>query len=396
MMNQFRKPSNWQDFQRLCADLYGRQINDNNMHLHARQGNEQHGVDIVGRYGGKGDLVGIQCKLMEDLPGKKLTEKSVLDEIENAKGFEPPLSEFIIATTDRTRKEIQDMIEKINEEHRKNNLFIISLQSWDELERKLHSNTDLASIYCMGPTNTEVLQESIKRTEEALVNRIDHIKNSHNKGSEIDVVVKEAKELVDGYSPRAGLRTLERIKNNYWDESNELQKYKILTNLGVARSKVLSDSDGECNAKETATLFLQALQYNKNDEKALCNAAIGKQLLGKHDEAIEIAKSVLKNNETCDRAYSILITSSDPSEEFDQVLNKVPEEYRMQPHTADAIGRLLVRKGNYKQSADWFAIAMNSGEKTICEHAKRNLAEVFMQIALNEKQTGKISSPFNR
>lgn len=86
-------PSNWQDFEHLCWDLWRAEWRDPNALRHGRSGQAQQGVDVYGRHDGA--WVGVQCKRVEDL-----TEKFLCDEVKKAKGFAPGLGHFIMATSD--------------------------------------------------------------------------------------------------------------------------------------------------------------------------------------------------------------------------------------------------------------------------------------------------------
>lgn len=92
-------PSNWQDFETLCCDLWRSIWKDPNTQKNGRQGQSQHGVDIYGRPNQRDSWAGVQCKGINNYSDKSLTEKEVISEVGKAKSFEPKLSQFIIATT---------------------------------------------------------------------------------------------------------------------------------------------------------------------------------------------------------------------------------------------------------------------------------------------------------
>lgn len=65
--NQLKKPSNWQDFEKLCKLLWGEIWTcEDTIKRHGCQGRNQHGVGVfsyVEKYGGYCD---IQCKGKDD------------------------------------------------------------------------------------------------------------------------------------------------------------------------------------------------------------------------------------------------------------------------------------------------------------------------------------------
>src|SRR5262249_2693605 len=54
-------PKSWDELEDICADLFGREWQDNNTTRYGRQGQRQNGVDIYGRPGRK-KYAGVQCK----------------------------------------------------------------------------------------------------------------------------------------------------------------------------------------------------------------------------------------------------------------------------------------------------------------------------------------------
>ena len=90
-----RKPSNWQDFEKLCWLLWRAEWSSDDLKLNGRLGQRQKGVDICGHRSGHEGYYGIQCKCKKE--GKKLTEKEINTEIERAKCFKPSLKHLVLA-----------------------------------------------------------------------------------------------------------------------------------------------------------------------------------------------------------------------------------------------------------------------------------------------------------
>jgi hypothetical protein len=93
------EPKNWQDFERLCFDLYRHIWKTTDADMNGRQGQPQAGVDVYGTDRVEDKLVGVQCKGKDQGYGNKLIEKELREEIEKAKIFIPALDVFIVATT---------------------------------------------------------------------------------------------------------------------------------------------------------------------------------------------------------------------------------------------------------------------------------------------------------
>ena len=135
---QMKKPSNWQDFEKLCELLWGEiWVCEDTIKRHGRQGQNQHGVDVfayVEKYGG---YCGIQCKGKDDYTNAQLTEIEIDAEIEKALGFEPELKLLVFATTANKDAKIEGYIRKKDVENRQKGKFRVDIASWEDIVDQL-------------------------------------------------------------------------------------------------------------------------------------------------------------------------------------------------------------------------------------------------------------------
>lgn len=135
---QIKKPTNWQDFEKLCKLLWSEIWNcEDSIKRHGRQGQNQHGVDVyayVEKYGG---YCGIQCKGKDDYTKSELSENEIDDEIRKAQTFEPELKLLIFATTAVKNARIEGYIRKKDVENRKKGLFKVDIASWEDIVEQL-------------------------------------------------------------------------------------------------------------------------------------------------------------------------------------------------------------------------------------------------------------------
>ncbi len=135
---QMKKPSNWQDFEKLCKLLWGEiWMCEDTIKRHGRQGQNQHGVDVfacVEKYGG---YCGIQCKGKDDYTNAQLTESEIDAEIEKATSFEPELKLLVFATTANKDAMIEGYIRKKDVENRQKGLFQVDIASWEDIVDQL-------------------------------------------------------------------------------------------------------------------------------------------------------------------------------------------------------------------------------------------------------------------
>ena len=135
-------PKSWDEFEEICADLFGRIWNDPNTVRYALLGERQNGVDIRGRLP-DGAIPGAQCKRKRQWPVAKLTTKDIVVEVAEALKFTPSLSEFTIATTALNAAKLQAHVDAITERHKGQGLFSVHLLGWSELCRRITDHPQL-------------------------------------------------------------------------------------------------------------------------------------------------------------------------------------------------------------------------------------------------------------
>jgi len=90
------QPKDWQAFQRNCVLLFRDELQDPNAGEYGRNGQDQRGIDVLGRRGGRGDhFVGVQCRRID----KPLREPKILSDAREALTLQAGLRELIFATT---------------------------------------------------------------------------------------------------------------------------------------------------------------------------------------------------------------------------------------------------------------------------------------------------------
>lgn len=144
---QIPPPKNWQDFERLCCDLWKAIWGDPTTQLNGRQGQPQHGVDVFGQPDQGLLWSGIQCKGRENYLNSKLSSKELLREVEKAKKFQPRLYAFTIATSGPKDAAIEKQARDITCDHERQGLFSVHVWGWDDIQSELASYPNLVSKY---------------------------------------------------------------------------------------------------------------------------------------------------------------------------------------------------------------------------------------------------------
>jgi len=142
---QYPPLASWNEFERLCRDLFKNDWNSRITSLNGRNGSRQNGVDIYRYPGGGQEIWGVQCKGKEIYPEKKITIDKIEDEIDEALGFEPVLSHYIFATTMRRDVKLQRDLRKLV--RRIDLPFSVEIVFWDDIEDMIADMPDIQRKY---------------------------------------------------------------------------------------------------------------------------------------------------------------------------------------------------------------------------------------------------------
>lgn len=149
----FQPPLYWQQFEDLTEAVLPKVYGAATADKIGRPGQAQNGVDVHLKRSAVGS-VGVQCKRMDELddnnqplPGGAVSRALLEEEIEKAKGFKPPLDLWILATTAKRDRRIQEVARELDEENRKAGRFEIKLWFWNDYVAFLNSYSDVQRGY---------------------------------------------------------------------------------------------------------------------------------------------------------------------------------------------------------------------------------------------------------
>lgn len=148
------------DFERFCLALFQRSLNDPGAELVATNGVSQDGVDILAcRNGDPTCPIGIQCKLKAGR--NRLSPREVEDEIEKALQFNPLLVEYIVATTSKNDRKLQELAARISaQQWNAGRRIRIRVCGWDTLSELIKRYPEVKDVFYppAGPTISGVLE----------------------------------------------------------------------------------------------------------------------------------------------------------------------------------------------------------------------------------------------
>ena len=141
---QLAPPTDQSEFENLCLALWKRILEDPNLQRVGRRGQDQEGVDLIGRKSETLNWVGIQCKVRT---GGILTKDDVSHDVKKAKDFNPRLSELVFATTASRDAKIQTFARTLTEQNLSIGSFPVTIIAWDDIAEELTKECNLDLCY---------------------------------------------------------------------------------------------------------------------------------------------------------------------------------------------------------------------------------------------------------
>lgn len=145
---QLPPPSDWQNFERFCRDLWSELLSDPKTQRNGRSGQPQHGVDVYGV-----DLEnkrwGIQCKGKDNYASSSsiVSTDELEEEISKALKFSPPIHHFILATTGPKDSKIETRARQLSAEHAEAAKFTITVMGWSDIVERLEKHPEILKKY---------------------------------------------------------------------------------------------------------------------------------------------------------------------------------------------------------------------------------------------------------
>jgi tetratricopeptide (TPR) repeat protein len=229
------QPKDWNDFEDICADLFGLEWDDRNAFRYGRQGQRQDGIDIYGSPANRG-TAGVQCKGRRHWPPHPLTTGDIDAAVAEAKKFKHPITEFVIATTANDDAKLQDHALAITRDNRGVGLFSVHVFGWDELSRRLTSHDELLKKHYSFVTLQSVhkdIDEIPQRTADIVVERLRETGVPFSAAPERSTTVSTGlnsfqEGITQALERDLSLRYCATIQRSLFPEANRANSFKLL------------------------------------------------------------------------------------------------------------------------------------------------------------------------
>ena len=334
---QIDPPENEEQFERLCLDLYKLEFGDQTIR-NGRRGQSQDGVDIFVQ----DQHIGIQCKKKDF--NDEIKDSELKEEVKKAKNFKPPLKRYILATTCKRDAKIQEVARLISENHKNQNLFSVEVHSWSEVKILLDKYPEVYEKYYSSPSS----RQSASITP-AIISSIQS--ESHHQE------LNRIRDLINEDKPKTALKLLESFKKEKWEQLENKEKYRVLTNIAWAKIRMRQ----EVQASE---LLIKALQFNKEDENANGNCALAYLIIDdikKTKEYIEKTKQLNPLNITaCILEIQIKDRENQPLKD---IVSPIPQSIRTKHQIAHVLSQISIKRKQYKEAEKWLNIFYDTGKQ---------------------------------
>lgn len=197
--------------------------------------------------------------------------------------------------------------------------------------------------------------------------------NSGNLTSERHKRIDNAQTLINQGQYNQAIEYLNGLKAELWYQLDDTLKYRLLANLGMAKL-------GFDEISDAAKIFIEALQYNREDDRAIAYAAMGYIFHKDFAKALTLIEEALEHNPANAFAYSLRIRVAPVTETIKSVLEQVPPEYHKSPDVLVALGEAALNRKLYDKAEEWWQSALEGNNDRSMDSVKAFLAVTLLKL----------------
>ena len=189
--------------------------------------------------------------------------------------------------------------------------------------------------------------------------------------------IENAAQMLTDHKPLEALVLLERL----WEQHSTVmignQKYRTRANIGHAYLALEQH-------EKAAHCFLEAKQYDPENEKARAREALAYLLLGNPRKAHKLAKAILNVFPEENLSRAVYVRSTPKEVNFDAVEKMVPEHQREDSEIAMAIGEAAMHRGHFDIAGKYIGKALKNEPNQ--PQIKEVLGDLLLQRARISEQ----------
>lgn len=177
-------PSTEQEFETLCAHVYGEIFNCKTPAMYGRRGQKQYGLDILIYTNNSNtsiNRIGIQCKHVQKLSFDDKSGDSIVKEVNKADTGKQVLTKLIIVTSLPSDQKLLDNVNTLSDQRIKEGKFSVEIQFWSDIEIVIYRTDSLKKYYYKNINSLLPIQMALDLfSKEKYMEAIDKLENVFN------------------------------------------------------------------------------------------------------------------------------------------------------------------------------------------------------------------------
>jgi cellulose synthase operon protein C len=384
LSHEIPKPKDWQALQRGCVLLFRAELQDPLTQEYGRGGQDQHGIDILGRRNSDSShFVGIQCRRI----AKPLKQQKILADCRAALKLEAGLKEIIFATTaddDTHATNAALAVERLlrSEGHD----LTVAIYGWGSLQTLIAVHEVAYHAFFPAAVASSAKQSSVGLPSdgmEDLAARIASHLGQQFKQTGFPTPPREAavagttaedpalharidtfRDLFkDHHQPTIAKNGLLSLLEKESLEGKPWARFRIETNLGSIALDLGQES-------EATTRFEAAYEARPKDPNSIANLALARTIQERYDEAMELARQALNSQPRADHAVAYLLQAAARSDWSGDPETLIPSDLKGTPQADIGLAEFL----RWRNMPDW------AGRSIILARAHPEVTD-FKQVA---------------
>ncbi|RWE64146.1 hypothetical protein [Mesorhizobium sp.] len=323
LAHEIPKPKDWQALQRGCVILFRDELNDPNTVEYGRGGQDQRGIDVIGRRNGDPNhYVGVQCRRVT----KPLKQAKILSDCRAALQLEAGLKEIIFATTAEDDTHATDAAVAVEKALREEGHDLtVSLYGWGALQVLIALHEQAYAFFFPASVSTSAPQQPLPgdRAPGDLAGQIalqvgeqlrqmgfvslptDTSSNSglSSEDPALHARIDTFRDLLGEDQPLIAEKGLLGLLEKEVLDKKPWARFRIETNLGAAALDLGREPDA-------ARRFETAHSIRPDDPNANANLALARTIQGRYAEAMDLAQKALAGTPRADHAIGYLLQAA--------------------------------------------------------------------------------------
>jgi tetratricopeptide (TPR) repeat protein/predicted nucleic acid-binding protein len=195
---------------------------------------------------------------------------------------------------------------------------------------------------------------------------------------QLSAIISKAKERLEALNPKEAKGLLDEIRELVATTNNSTLRFRWHTNYGAA-------FELEGNFPHATTHLLEALRFQPDNVKALCNASYAYILREDLAQAETYARAAIAKEPDSAAAYACLIAATGPNVPMDEVLAQIPTRLRQSEEVCYALGCRAKESGELELARKCFEESRTHSSSVGIKLGVQ-LGEVLLRLAAREHE----------